>query len=254
MPQLTSQIRRQTPEAEIKGAADDIVIKAIIFDFNGVIIDDEPIQLLAYQEVLGAENITLSIDEYYGCLGMNDVTFVQAAFTRAGKVLTGALLEDVIQRKTIAHGKMLEKDLPMFGGVITFTKAASRKFLLGIVSMARRVEINEILKRAGLESLFDAVVSAEDVDSCKPDPACYVLGLRLINEAGRSAGQYPILPAECLAIEDSPPGIESARGAGMRTLGVINTVSSEELRASGADVVTKSLADWTIDAVLHVFD
>ena len=65
--------------------------------------------------------------------------------------------------------------------------------------------------------------------------------------------KLPLLPSECLAIEDSPPGIESARVAGMRTLGITNTVSEDALRAAGAEVVTASLADWTVDAVKLLF-
>jgi beta-phosphoglucomutase-like phosphatase (HAD superfamily) len=92
------------------------------------------------------------------------------------------------------------------------------------------------------------------VSACKPDPACVNRALEKLNEARRNAGQAALAPAECLVIEDSPPGIEAARTAGMRTLGVTNTVSEQLLRAAGADVVTANLADWTDDAVRHVFN
>jgi beta-phosphoglucomutase-like phosphatase (HAD superfamily) len=75
-----------------------------------------------------------------------------------------------------------------------------------------------------------------------------------LNEAQRATGQPALSPAECLVIEDAPPGIAAARAAGMRTLAVTNTVDEAALRAAGADVVTHSLADWTDDAVKHVFD
>ena len=73
--------------------------------------------------------------------------------------------------------------------------------------------------------------------------------LTKLNEKRQHERKLPLLPTECLAIEDSPPGIESARAAGMRTLGVTNTVPDDALRAAGAEVVTASLADWTVDAV-----
>lgn len=230
------------------------MIKAIFFDFNGVVIDDEPIQLLAYQEVLKAEDITLTEEDYYASLGMNDEYFVRAAFKRAGKELTVDKLQIVIEGKTAQHRKLIERELPLFPGVVTFVKAASRPFSLGVVSMARRVEIDEVLKRASLRDVFDLVVSAEEVETCKPDPACYLLASSLLNEKRRNEGRSQISPNECLAIEDAPPGIEAARAAGMRTIGVTNTVAAEALRAAGADVVTKSLLDWTVDAVRHVFD
>jgi phosphoglycolate phosphatase len=120
--------------------------------------------------------------------------------------------------------------------------------------MARRNEIDHVLGRARLGHLFKVIVSAEDVSSHKPDPECYQRGLEKLNEK-RRAGRLPsLLPEECLVIEDAPPGIVSARAAGMRTLGVVNTVSEGELRAAGAEVVTSSLADWTTDAVRLVFN
>jgi beta-phosphoglucomutase len=229
------------------------MIKAILFDFNGVIIDDEPIQLRAYQEILKAEEIALTEEDYYGSLGMDDVTLLRATYARVGKELTDAKLNELIERKTAAHRSMIEDELPLFPGVVNFIKAAARHFTLGVVSMARRVEIEHVLKRASLSDVFEAIVSAEDVETCKPDPACYNRGFLLLDERRLKRGHLNISPHECLVIEDAPPGIHSAREAGMKTLGVTNTVKAESLRAAGADVVTHSLADWTVDAVHHVF-
>ena len=119
--------------------------------------------------------------------------------------------------------------------------------------MAERSEIDYVLGVAGLTDLFSLIVSAEPGLKHKPAPDCYQRGLEVLNEKRRSARERPLLANECLAIEDAPPGIEAARAAGMRTLGITNTVSAEQLRAAGAEVVTASLADWTVDAVRHVF-
>jgi HAD superfamily hydrolase (TIGR01509 family) len=229
------------------------MIKAIFFDFNGVVIDDEPIQLVVYQELLKSEGIVLTDEDYYGSLGMNDTVFVRAAFERAGKKLTSEKLQSLIERKVIAHREKIESELPIFPGVETFVKAASRHYSLGIVSMALRAEIEDVLERANVRALFEVIVSAEDVKTCKPDPACYVRGLTALNEKRRRESRTEVLANECLVIEDSPPGIQSARSAGMRSLGVTNTVSENTLRDAGADVVTKSLFDWNVDSVRHVF-
>jgi phosphoglycolate phosphatase len=230
------------------------MIQAVFFDFNGVIIDDEPLQLDAYKEVLGREGLTLTEEDYYGSLGMDDRAFVRAAYGRAEKELSDEVLASVIEAKTAAHRKLLEGELPLFPGVVTFIKALKRSHSIGLVSMARRTEIDHVLERAALTSYFDAVVSAEDATACKPDPSCYNNGLDFLNRRRGEAHVIPLRPDECLVIEDSPPGIQSARGAGMRTLGVTNTVSDKALREAGADSVTRSLADWTPDAVHHVFD
>jgi beta-phosphoglucomutase len=229
------------------------MIQAIFFDFNGVIIDDERLQMTAYQEVLREHSIDLTEADYFGALGMDDKTFVRSAFARANKTLTDDVLSSVLAGKGVRHRKLIEDELPLFPGVVTFLKAASRSFQLGLVSMASLNEIAYVLGRAKLQSLFAVVVSAEDVTVCKPAPDCYRIALEKLNERRRSDRQLTLTPAQSLVVEDSPPGIESGKRAGMRTLGVTNTVAEGALRAAGADVVTASLADWNVDAVRHVF-
>src|SRR5215213_3765978 len=229
------------------------MIRAIFFDFNGVIIDDESIQMKAYEEVLRGHEIAVTEELYFGALGMDDKTFVRSMFAHAQKPLTDPMLEEVLGAKTDLHRQMIEDDLPLFPGVLKFLKATSREFQLGLVSMANLVEVTYVFQRANLTPLFSVIVTAEDASVCKPAPDCYLAGLLKLNEQRQQERRLPLLASECLAIEDSPPGIQSARAAGMRTLGVTNTVSDEALRAAGADVVTKSLADWTVDAVKLVF-
>jgi beta-phosphoglucomutase len=229
------------------------MIKAIFFDYNGVIIDDENIQMKAYQEVLRGHEIDLTQEWYLSALGMDDKTFVKSMFERSKKSLSGPVLDSVLSAKTELHRQMIEDELPFFPGVLTFLKATSRHFSIGLVSMASWTEIGYVFQRANLTPLFSIIVTCDDVSVCKPAPDCYVAGLAKLNEKRQHERQLPLLPAECLAIEDSPPGIESARVAGMHTLGVTNTVSAEALRAAGAEIVTPSLADWTVDAVKRLY-
>src|SRR5215213_10574089 len=112
------------------------MIKAIFFDFNGVIIDDE--------------------------------TFVRSMFDHARKPLTGPVLESVLGAKTDLHRQMIEDELPLFPGVLKFLKAASREFQLGLVSMANLMEVSYVFQRANLTPLFTVIVTAEDASVCKP--------------------------------------------------------------------------------------
>ena len=229
------------------------MLRAIFLDFNGVIIDDERLQMTAYQDVLAGHGIELTEEQYFAALGMDDRTFVRVALERAGR-LDDVLVNSVLAAKELAHRKLIEDELPLFPGVLTFIKAAAREFSLGLVSMATQSEINYVFERARLYPHFSVLITADDVHVCKPAPDCYRTALEKLNELRHAERQLPLLPHECLAIEDSPPGIESARVAGMHTLGVTNTVSEIQLRNAGAEVVTKSLADWTTDAVHLVFE
>ena len=229
------------------------MIKAILFDFNGVIINDEPIQMKAYQNVLKAEGIELTEQNYYDSLGMDDRTFVRAAFERSKKDLTDETLSRIVEEKTAAHAGMIADELPLFPGIVNFVKEMHFHYKLGIVSMARRVEINSILQRADLAGYFSALVSAEDVTACKPDKQCFDLCFRKLDETNTAAGEFPLSRDQVVVIEDSPPGVVGAKRAGMKVLGVTNTVSADELRAAGADAVTKNLSDWIPETIELVF-
>jgi beta-phosphoglucomutase len=230
------------------------MIHAILFDFNGVIIDDERIHLKAYREVLLAEGVPLTDEDYFASLGMDDAAFVRAAYARCGQPLSDDVMQTLIRREHELHREFITNDLPVPAGVVTFIKGAARRYQLGIVSMAVRSEIDHVLGLAGLNHLFSIIVSAEPSLKHKPAPDCYERALELLNERRRAARELPLLPHECLAIEDAPPGIEAARAAGMRTIGVTNTVPEGLLREAQADVVTPNLSDWTTDAVHHLFD
>lgn len=229
------------------------MIEAILFDFNGVIIDDERVHLKAYREVFAAEGISLTDEEYLPCLGMDDAAFVRAAFARSGGELNDDVMRAVIDREHELHRALIKAELPVSQGVVTFIKALARQYQLGIVSMAERSEIDHVLQLASLGKVFSVFVSAEPGLKHKPAPDCYLRGLELLNEKRRADRRLPLQARECLAIEDAPPGIAAARAAGMRTVGVTNTVSEGDLRAAGADVVTASLADWSVDAVHYLF-
>lgn len=230
------------------------MIQAIFFDFNGVIINDERIHLKAYREVFSGEGVDLTDEDYFASLGMDDVAFVRAAYARGNKSLDDETLREVIEREHAKHREVIANDLPVPSGVISFIKAAARHYNLGIVSMAVRSEIDHVLNLAGIPEQFSLIVSAEPGLKHKPAPDCYERGLELLNERRRSRRDLPLLAKECLVIEDAPPGIVSASGAGMRTIGVTTTVTETALREAGANIVTPSLADWSPDAIHHLFD
>ena len=229
------------------------MIKAIIFDFNGVIIDDERIQMKAYQEILKKEDIELTEEDYFSCLGMDDKTFIEAAYERAGKKAESNKVLEIMLAKSNSWREMVADDLPLFEGAENFIRKMAKEFTLGIVSMARREEIEYVLDKANLKDCFASIVSAEDVSACKPNPECYRIGFREVDAAHTAHSHLPITHKECLVIEDSPQGILAAKRADLTTLGVINTVSEAEMRAAGADSIAKNLDDWMPESLRRVF-
>ena len=162
-------------------------------------------------------------------------------------------MREVVEREHAKHRELIADDLPVPAGVISFIKDVARHYDLGIVSMAERSEIDHVLKLAGITHEFLLIVSAAPGLKHKPAPDCYCRALELLNEQRRSRRHLPLPPTECLVIEDAPPGVEAARGAGMRTIGVTTTVAEARLRAAGADIVTPNLGDWSTAAIHHLF-
>jgi beta-phosphoglucomutase len=229
------------------------MIKAILMDFNGVIIDDEPLQMKAYQEVLKGEGIELTEEDYYSCLGMDDKAFIRTVFERAERECLDEKILELMDAKTARWRESVDENVPLFPGAENFIKKMEKDFALAIVSMARREEIEFVLEKTGLGESFMAIVSAEDVSKHKPDPECYLTGFNLIDAERTKRGANPMIHRDCLVIEDSPQGIEAGKLAGLRTLGLPNTVIEGRLRAAGADSVSKSLEDWMPDSVRQVF-
>lgn len=229
------------------------MIKAILMDFNGVIIDDEPLQMRAYQELLKADGIDLTEEQYAASHGMDDRTFVEAAFRRAGREPDASRTSEIIASKIKLWRGMIADELPIFPGVENFIRKMEKDFALGIVSMANREEIEHVLEASGLAQCFAVIVSAEDVAACKPDPECYHRGFNLIDDWRIRRGSNPMTHGECLVVEDTAAGILAGKNAGLKTLGVTNTVDARVLREAGADSVTKTLWDWMPGSVRGVF-
>jgi beta-phosphoglucomutase len=229
------------------------MIKAILMDFNGIVINDEPLQMRVYQDVLAREGIALTEADYYSCLGMDDRRFVEAAYERAGRSPEQNKVLEMIEAKTEAWRETVADGLPLFPGVENFIRKASHQFILGLVSMCNHQEVDYVLERSGLGKFFSVVITAEDVSACKPDPECYQTGFRLIDAARIAQGHLPMTHSECLVIEDAPAGVEAGVRADLQVLGITNTVSADALRTAGARWVAGDLNDWWPESIRLAF-
>jgi HAD superfamily hydrolase (TIGR01509 family) len=222
-------------------------------DFNGVIINDEPIQHAAYKEIFAAEGIDVRDEDYYSRLGMDDRTFVASMLDEHGKDAAIEKVAEMTRAKTENWRGVIDETMPIFPGVEDFVNRMATEFTLGIVSMARREEIDYVLEKTGMAPCFSIVLSADDVTKCKPDPECYRSGFETIDNFRTSNGHLPMVHEDCVVIEDSPPGVRSARAADLHVLAVTNTVTPEELRAAGAGAIAWNLDDWFPDSFRLVF-
>jgi beta-phosphoglucomutase len=222
------------------------VLRAIVFDFDGVIANSEPLHFQGYRDVLAEEGLTVTERDYYAqYLGFDDVGAFEAIGRRHGAAWSDAQIKDLVARKAVRL-EALERDVSvLFPGAADAIRRAAAAMPIAIASGARGEEIRRLLQRERLSACFTAIVAAEDTPVSKPAPDPYLRAVTLLAPA--CGGQ--LRSSDCVAIEDSHWGLESARAAGLRTVAVTNTYGAAEL---AADVTIASLEAMDLDLLARL--
>jgi beta-phosphoglucomutase len=216
-------------------------LRALIFDFDGVIANTEPLHFSGLRQTLSEIGIELTEAEYYAdYLGFDDRGCFIAALTANHRPFDPATITRLMKRKAVAYLESVKHHQVIFPGIPEFVRDVARAYPLAIASGALRHEIEYILEEAGLRKDFLHIISAEDVTKGKPDPQAFLMAWRALQQ--RDAG---LTTASCLVIEDSLPGIRGAKAAGMKVLAVTNTHTVQDLHE--ADAIVPSLKDISLD-------
>jgi len=228
------------------------MLRAMIFDFDGVIADSEPLHFRAFRDILHAEGLDLSERRYYEAyLGFADRDLFIHGYAENGRPLDAGDVDALVARKSRRYLELVERELVILPGVEPFVRSAAARWPLAICSGALRREIETILELAGLRACFGVIVSADDVDACKPDPAGYLLALERLNAT--DGFDPPLRAAECLVVEDSLPGLAAADAAGMPSLAVASS-HDPHLLADKAHRVVATLDEVTPDHAAAMFE
>ena len=225
------------------------MLRAILFGFSGVLVDDQPLHLGLFRRVLAEDDIELSDAEYSKLYqSRDDKDFLSAVLRGRGQRFDEALLMRLLTRKASYFREQIRVEgFPFFQGALQLVrKAAEESFTLGVVSRALRGEIEAALEQPAVGGLFKVVVSAEDVEETKPDPEAYRRALSDLNSVPPLPSRL-YHPHEVLAVENSVSGLAAARAAGLVTLGVRHSSSSEKL--AGADLVVGGLGELRLDVL-----
>jgi beta-phosphoglucomutase len=226
------------------------MLDAVIFDFDGIIVDTEPLHYRAFQEVLVPLGLGYPWKDYLDrYLGFDDRDALREAFRSGGKALAEGDLHRLIIEKGEAFNRIIASGVSPYPGVVDLINSLRGTVPLAICSGALPSDIEPILQQLGISGHFDVVVTAADVPASKPDPASYTLAAARLNQA---CPDRDISPKGCLAIEDTPAGIASAKGAGLKVLAVTNSYPEEEL--IGADRAVSSLAGLDLKKLRILFE
>ncbi len=209
-----------------------MALQAVLFNFNGTIINDEPIHRQLIDELLLSENLRPAAKSYRKiCLGKSDRSCLLDLFAEQGRSINDLTLQKILVSKAQAYQQYLVTldKLPIYPDLTDFLdELQSAGMRLGIVTGALRVEVEAVLQESGLIDRFEVIVACEDVPTSKPAPDCYLL----------AATQLKVQPSECLAIEDTFPGIKAAQAARIPVVGIAHTYPFHMMQRQ---------ADWAVD-------
>lgn len=218
-----------------------------MFDFDGVLANSEPLHFQSFRDVLATRGIVLTRADYYGrYLGFDDAGAFAAIGRDRQRIWSPDEIAALVREKAEQMTELERGASMLFPGAAGIVRQAAAAVPIAIASGALGHEIRRILEREGLTACFDAIVSAEDTARSKPAPDPYkkavaLLGARLENLA----------PGECVAVEDSVWGLQSAREAGLRTVAVAQSYAAADLPA---DLVIASIGDLDLARLRRLVD
>jgi len=228
------------------------MLRAIIFDMDGVICDSENLHMQAFQDILKTEGIMITDQEYYDkYLAHDDRGSFEAALQAHQRPAADMKkMNALLTAKSRAFEELMKEGLVIFPGADSIVKKAAIKYSLALASGARRLEVEYVLKKAKIRDMFAAIVSADEVKNGKPQPEAFERALALMNQV-RLDGTPEILPSQTLVIEDSPRCIRTAKSLGMKTVGMATSYKSDELKE--ADLIIDSLVGLELDVLEKLF-
>jgi HAD superfamily hydrolase (TIGR01509 family) len=227
------------------------LLRAIIFDFDGILVDSEPIIMKLTQEMAAQQGWTLTAEEYLrDFLAFDDRSLIEHLYRSHGRSLTTTQRDELLAWKARAYQKIILDGLPPFPGAAEFVLSAAQGFPLAIASGSLRAEIDHLLRKLGLREKFAVLTTADDCERSKPDPEIYLKTLSRLQELPQLHG--PLLEAgECLAIEDAPLGVVAAQAAGMKCLALAHSRPQADLQH--AEWVAREFADVNLETIRSAF-
>ena len=227
------------------------MLRAVIFDFDGIIVNSEPLILKLTQEMAAMEGWTVSEADYYrDYLALDDRAIVEHLYASHGRPVDSSRRDELVAWKGRRYQEIIRDGLPPMPGVVGFVTGMAENYPLAIASGSLRAEIHHLLTKLGLWEKFSVLATADDCQRCKPDPEVYLMALFRLRALPNFHDQ-PLQAEECLAIEDAPLGVVAAQAAGFKCLALAHSRPAEELEH--ADWVASEFANVDMRGIRNLF-
>jgi len=208
------------------------LLRALIFDFDGILVDSEPMIMRLTQQMAAQEGWEISEEEYFcDYLALDDRGIIEHLYATHHRPVNSARRDELIAWKARAYWEIIREGLPAMPGAVDFVREAAAAYPLAIASGSLRREIGHLLVKLGLREHFSALATADDCQRSKPDPEVFRIALARLQQHTAFRTE-PLQAAECLVIEDAPAGIDAAHAAGMKCLALTHSRNVEELRCA----------------------
>jgi len=208
------------------------MVKAVIFDMDGVIIDNTPYHVRAWEKFAERYNLELLTEQFkQELLGKSTESILKQLFRQD---LSQEKIAEYTEKKDSIYFETYKENISAAEGLLEFIDLLKEKNItMGVATSETREIAHSVLQKAGVKQYFKVIVTGDDVENLKPNPEIYLSAAEGVGET----------PADCIAIEDTPSGIQSAKGAGMEVIGITTTYPAE--RISEADFIIKSFVELT---------
>jgi len=228
------------------------MLRAIIFDMDGVICDSEPLHMQAFQQVLHDQSLSVTDQEYYDkYLAHDDRGSFSAALKDHGRPSPDPQeMQSLLVRKSKIFDELMKERMVIYPGADVFVRKAAAKYALALATGARRLEAEYVLKKGRIRDVFSAVISADDVKVGKPEPETFERALHLLNQM-RLKDSPEIQAAEVVVIEDSPRCIRTAKRLGMKTVGMATSYKAADL--GDADLIIDTFVGFPVQNLEALF-
>lgn len=213
----------------------------VLFDYNGVIVNDEPLHEAAFARVLSRYNIRLNSTMYQKfCFGRTDREGFEDLQAHFRQELSGQPIDKLIEEKQEEYRRLSPPEDILYPGVTNVIKNLKGCAKLGVVTSGERTKVAEVLKKGAILAAFDFLITAEDIDKGKPDPQCYLKGIQALG----------LPPSKIVALEDSPAGVQAAKAAGIKCIAVLHTSTRQDL--TDADIIVEAIGDINKSLILKI--
>ncbi|HEV2416237.1 MAG TPA: HAD family phosphatase [Terriglobia bacterium] len=227
------------------------MLRALIFDFDGVIVDSEPLIMALTQRMAKLEGWNLTAEEYYrDYLALDDRGIVEHLYKTHEQSVDTRRRNELTRWKEEAYREAIRDGLPPVPGAPEFVRQCAARYPLAIASGSLRSEVEHLLARLNLRDAFVALSTADDCEHSKPHPCSYLTALRGLQTL-EVFSKGNLRASECLALEDAPAGVDAAHAAGMRCLAITHSRSAAELQS--ADWVLEGFDQIRLDQIAAAF-